>query len=193
MAITGANCSGRLRSSLRMPNRSRSRLSASWCAWMVTMRNAAPLFDVLAAQVGVIARHKDYQVLDLPAMQAILAGPPAATCTHPESQMTRVLFDCPDVPLSPAGPRVRLLVATSPATADSPSVGERRAEMVYELFVSTLLPRSAPKMCSICTCIAVPLRPFSRMKMRSKMPIVGFRTRLADRNVFRSWPSGYGI
>ncbi|HEU5379755.1 MAG TPA: hypothetical protein VFV38_30390 [Ktedonobacteraceae bacterium] len=29
-------------------------------------------------------------------------------------------------------------MATSPATADSPSVGERRAEMVYELFVSTL-------------------------------------------------------
>jgi hypothetical protein len=36
---------------------------------------------------------------------------------------------------------VRVLVVTSPATADSPSVGERRAEMVYERFVSTL---SAP-------------------------------------------------
>jgi hypothetical protein len=100
--------------------------------------NAAPLFDVLAARLGVIARHKDYQLLDLPAVQAVLAGPPAATCTHPESQMSRALFDCPDVPLSPAGPLVRLVVATSPATADSPSVGERRAEMVYELFVSTL-------------------------------------------------------
>jgi hypothetical protein len=100
--------------------------------------NAAPLFDVLAANLEVIARHKDYQLLDLPQVQAVLVAPPATTCTHPESQMTRALFDCSDVPLSPAGPRVRLLVATSPATADSPSVGERRAEMVYELFVSTL-------------------------------------------------------
>lgn len=55
--------------------------------------NAAPLFDVLAARLGVIARHKDYQLLDLPAVQAILVGSPAATCTHPESQMTRALFD----------------------------------------------------------------------------------------------------
>jgi hypothetical protein len=100
--------------------------------------NAAPLFDVLAARLGVRARHKDDQVLDLPAVHAILAGPPAATCTHSESQMTRVLCDCPDIPLSPAGPRVRVLVATSPATADSPSVGERRAEMVDERFISTV-------------------------------------------------------
>lgn len=62
----------------------------------------------------------------------------AATCTHPESQTTCVLFDCPAVPLSASGPSVRLIVATSPATPAPASVGEQRAETVYELFVSTL-------------------------------------------------------
>jgi hypothetical protein len=52
--------------------------------------------------------------------------------------MTRTLFDCPAVPLSPAGPTVRLLVATHPAISKPPAVGEQRAETVYELFVSTL-------------------------------------------------------
>ncbi len=100
--------------------------------------NAAPLFDVLAAHVGVIARHKDSQLLDLPAVQTVRAGPPAATCTHPESQMIRMLFDCPAVPLSAAGPVVRLLVATHLATAEPPPVGEQRGKTVSERFVSTL-------------------------------------------------------
>lgn len=100
--------------------------------------NAAPLSDVLASGLGVIARHKDYHLLDLAMVQAVLAAAPAATCTHPESQTTRTLFDCSSVPLSPAGPQVRLIVATHPATSDPPAVGEQRAETVYELFVSTL-------------------------------------------------------
>ncbi len=100
--------------------------------------NAAPLTDVVNSGLGLIARCKDYQVLELAQVQAVLAGPPAAICTHPESQMTRALFDCPAVPLSAAGPVVRLIVATSPAAAESPSVGEQRGESVYELFVSML-------------------------------------------------------
>lgn len=100
--------------------------------------NAAPLSDVLTSGLGVLARHKDYHLLDLAAVQAVLAAVPATTCTHPESQVTRTLFDCPSVPLSPAGPVVRLIVATHPATSDPPAVGEQRAETVYELFVSTL-------------------------------------------------------
>lgn len=41
---------------------------------------------------------------------------------------------------------MRLIVATSPATSASPSVGEQREEMVYELFVSTLpLPAFSAK------------------------------------------------
>jgi hypothetical protein len=100
--------------------------------------NAAPLSDALTSGLGLVARSKDYQLLDLAQVQSVLAEPPAAICTHPESQATRALFDCPAVPLSPAGPAVRLLVATSPATSASPLVGEQRAETVYELFVSTL-------------------------------------------------------
>lgn len=100
--------------------------------------SAAPLSDVLAAGLGVIARHKDYHLLDLAVVQAVLVAAPATTCTHPESQMTRTLFDCPAVPLSPAGPTVRVIVATHPTTSEPPSVGEQRAETVYELFVSTL-------------------------------------------------------
>jgi hypothetical protein len=100
--------------------------------------NAAPLSDVLTSGLGLIARSKDYQLLDLAQVQAALAGPSAAICTHPESQTTRALFDCPNVPLSPAGPLVRLIVATSSATPTPPSVGEQRGETVYELFVSTL-------------------------------------------------------
>ena len=100
--------------------------------------NAAPLRDVLSSGLGVIARHKDYHLLDLAVVQAVLATAPAASCTHPESQVTRTLFDCPAVPLSPTGPTVRVIVATHPATSDPPAVGEQRAETVYELFVSTL-------------------------------------------------------
>jgi len=100
--------------------------------------NAAPLSDVLTAGLGLIARSKDYSLLDLAQVQAALAGPPTATCTHPESQTTRTLFDCPHVPLSPAGPSKRLIVAASPALSTPPPVGEQRAEIVYELFVSTL-------------------------------------------------------
>ena len=33
--------------------------------------NAAPLFDVLTTRLGVIARHKDSQLLDLPQVQAV--------------------------------------------------------------------------------------------------------------------------
>src|SRR5258708_9363162 len=52
--------------------------------------------------------------------------------------MTRALYDCPVVPLTTAGPEVRLVVATHGAMSSSPSVGVERDGVVYELFVSTL-------------------------------------------------------
>src|SRR5712692_5669794 len=54
------------------------------------------------------------------------------------SGMTRALYDCPAVPLTTAGPEVRLVVATHGAMSSSPSVGVERDGVVYELFVSTL-------------------------------------------------------
>lgn len=47
--------------------------------------NAAPLSDGLTSGLGVIVRSKDSHLLDLAQVQAVLAGPPSATCTHPRS------------------------------------------------------------------------------------------------------------
>lgn len=48
--------------------------------------NAAPLSDVITSGLGLIARRTDDQVLDLVAVQVVLAGPPVAIWTHPERQ-----------------------------------------------------------------------------------------------------------
>ncbi len=100
--------------------------------------NAAPLSDVLTSGLGVIARSKDYALLDVPEVQAILAHPPDAASTHPESGMDRALYDCPDIPLTAGGPRVRLIVATHPAASTSPKIGKKRDGIIYELFVTRL-------------------------------------------------------
>jgi hypothetical protein len=100
--------------------------------------NAAPLSDVLAAGLGIIARSKDYTLLDLQVVQKRLTQPPDQECTHPESGTARVLYDCPEVPLTPGGPRLRLIVATHPATSSPPSIGVQREGMVSEVFVATL-------------------------------------------------------
>jgi len=100
--------------------------------------DAAPLIDVLTAGFGVIARSRDYHLLDLEVVQHALARAPDHMSTHPESGMTRALYDCKSVPLTPAGPEVRLVVATHGGTSSSPAVGVERDGMVYELFVSTL-------------------------------------------------------
>ena len=108
--------------------------------------NAAPLADVLTAGLGLIGRSKDYGLLDLPAVKAALAHPPVEVCTHPESRTERALFDCPQVPLCPTGPQVRLIVATHPASSSPPSIGVEREGMVYELFVTALpFPAFSPK------------------------------------------------
>lgn len=100
--------------------------------------HAAPPTDVLTSGLALLARSKDDHVLDLAQVQAVLLAPPAPTCLHPESQTTRSLFACLSVPLSPAGPLVRVLVATRPATSASPTVGEQRGETVSERVVSTV-------------------------------------------------------
>ncbi len=100
--------------------------------------DGAPLLDVVGAGLGVIARSRDYSLLALEAVKQVLSRPPAQVSTHPESGMSRTLYDCPAVPLTPTGPSVRLVVATH-ATADSaPPVGVERDGSVYELFVTTL-------------------------------------------------------
>ena len=100
--------------------------------------DAAPFLDVLSAGLGVIARSRAYHLLDLDEVSPRLLRAPDHVSTHPESGMTRALYDCPAVFLTPAGPEVRLVVATHPATSSSPTVGVERDGTVYELFVSTL-------------------------------------------------------
>lgn len=104
--------------------------------------NGAIVEDLARIGLGSIMRGKDYDLLDLPEIQARLALPPDQETTHPESGTCRALFDCPDVLLTPTGPRMRLIVATHPATATKAPIGVTRAEVVYELFY-TALPQDA--------------------------------------------------
>lgn len=98
--------------------------------------NGAIIADL--AGLGYVMRGKDYALLDLPQVQARLALPPDEQTTHLETGTCRALFDCPDLSLSPAGPRVRVIVATHPATTNAAKVGSTRGETVYELFYTAL-------------------------------------------------------
>src|SRR5712691_11545053 len=100
--------------------------------------NAAVLRDALETGLGLIGRSRDYALLDLAPVQAVLARPPIEICTHPESGAARALYDCPDIPLMAGGPRVRLIIASHPATSTSASIGKKRDGIIYELFVTRL-------------------------------------------------------
>src|SRR5579875_2418779 len=85
-------------------------------------------------------RGKAYDLLDLPQVQARLAQPPDQQTTHPETGTCRALFDFPDLTLSPAGPRTRVIVAAREAPDSPVKVGTTRGENVYELFYTALPP-----------------------------------------------------
>lgn len=102
--------------------------------------NGAIVADL--AGLGYVMRGKDYGLLDLPEVQARLARPSDQQTTHPETGTCRALFDCPDLRLSPTGPRTRVIVATHPATVTAAPIGTTRGEVVYELFY-TALPQGA--------------------------------------------------
>jgi hypothetical protein len=100
--------------------------------------DAAPLLDVISAGLAVIARSRAYHLLDLEVVQQHFLRAPDHVSTHPESGMTRALYDCASVPLTSTGPTVRLVVATHAVTGSASTVGVERNGTVYELFVSTL-------------------------------------------------------
>ncbi len=102
--------------------------------------NGAIVADL--AGLAYIMRGKDYDLLHLPEVQARLAQPPDQQTTHPETGTCRALFDCPDLLLTPTGPRARVIVATHPATEAAAKIGTTRGETVYELFY-TALPQGA--------------------------------------------------
>src|SRR5690349_6135439 len=69
--------------------------------------------------------------------------------THPinrrrrrQSGTSRALFDCLDIPLTPTGPLVRMLLAARPASASPPSIGVLRNGRVYEQFFTTVPPNA---------------------------------------------------
>jgi len=100
--------------------------------------DAAVLIDVLDASLGLIGRSRNYGLLDLAEVQAVLARPPALVCTHPESGALRALYDCPDIPLTAGGPRVRLIVASHASASTPQKIGKKRDGLIYELFVTRL-------------------------------------------------------
>src|SRR6266446_6610759 len=95
---------------------------------------------VLADLAGFsfVMRGKEYAVLDHPLVQARLHLPPDQLQHRPESQLVRSLYDCPDVPVGPAGVQCRVVVATHPAGNKKSRVGVTRSGVVYELFFTTL-------------------------------------------------------
>jgi hypothetical protein len=104
--------------------------------------NAAPLIDILTSGLGVIVRGKDYALLDLPVVQARLPLPPDEYSTHAESGTRRALFDFIEVPLTPSGPHVRMIVATRPATKTPAPIGVERSGIVCEIFFTSLPPQA---------------------------------------------------
>src|SRR5947199_4525102 len=56
--------------------------------------NAAVLTQVLDTTLGIIGRSRDYALLDLAVVQAVLACPPVEVCTHPGSGAARSLSEC---------------------------------------------------------------------------------------------------
>jgi hypothetical protein len=100
----------------------------------------AVLSDV--AGFAFVTRGKEYTALDHPLVQVRLHLPPDQVQQRPESQTVRSLYDCPQIPVGPAGVLYRVVVATHPATKKKSPVGVTRAGIVYELFF-TNLPQQA--------------------------------------------------
>src|SRR6266446_6040394 len=94
------------------------------------------------AGLSFVVRGKDYQLLDRAEVQARLHLPEDQQFSHPESQMVRTLYDCPEVSIGPSGLRCRVVVATHPAGTAKSRVGVTRDGVVYELFL-TSLPQQA--------------------------------------------------
>jgi hypothetical protein len=94
------------------------------------------------AGFSFVMRGKDYQLLDRPEIKLRLHLPPDQQFSRPESHLVRTLYDCPQVPIGPAGVCCRVVVATHPAGKTKSRVGVESDGVVYELFF-TKLPQGA--------------------------------------------------
>lgn len=102
--------------------------------------NGAVIDDL--ADLPFVMRGKDYSLLDRAEVQARLQLPPDQQTIHPESGTARLLYDCPELVITPKGSRCRVVIATHPAGAAKSRVGSIREGVVYELFF-TVLPQGA--------------------------------------------------
>jgi hypothetical protein len=100
--------------------------------------DGAIVADLLPTQIPWLMRGKDYGLLDLAPVKARLALPADAQFTHPESGTCRDVFDCGDLPVTSAGHRSRVIIATHPAGATASPIGVTREGVVYELFFTAL-------------------------------------------------------
>src|SRR5579885_2515455 len=85
---------------------------------------------------------KEYTVLDHPRVQARLHLPADQSQQRPASQITRSLYDCPDVPVGSGAVSCRVVVATHLEGPKKSPIGLTREGVVYELFF-TNLPQQA--------------------------------------------------
>jgi hypothetical protein len=111
--------------------------------------DAAPLADLLANDPdegtegpAVVVRGKAYHLIAQPAIQQRLQLPPDQVTVHPESGASRALYDCGPIQLAPAGPVMRMLLATHPAGSKLSPIGKVREGTVYEQFFTTLPPHA---------------------------------------------------
>ncbi len=86
--------------------------------------NGAVIDDL--ADLPFVMRGRDYQILDRAEVQARLQLPPDQQTVHPETGSARLLYDCPDLVITPAGKRCRVVIATHPARAAKSRVGSTR-------------------------------------------------------------------
>jgi hypothetical protein len=98
--------------------------------------NGAIVADL--AGLAYVMRGKDYQLLDLEAVQMRLLAPPDVEITHPETGTQRALFDFPHLLVTAASEPRRVIVATHPASAKPARIGTTRDNVVYELFYTAL-------------------------------------------------------
>jgi len=159
--------------------------------------DAAPLLDVLAAGLGVIARSRAYHLLDVEAVKQVLARAPSHVSTHPESGMTRALYDCASVPLTPGFQPDPKCVWSSQRMGLPPllqqSASSGTAWSTSCLSARFPRPRLPLRMCLTSTCIAARLRQCSLMKTTSKPRIGGIPTPHVARSLARSSRNGCGI
>ncbi len=154
--------------------------------------NGAIVADL--AGLAYVMRGKDYDLLNLPQVQTRLVQPPDQQTTHPETGTCRALFDCPDLPLTPTGPRARVIVATHQATSTVAPIGTTRGEVVYELFF-TALPVGAFTPADVMDLYLHRghSRRSSLMRIKNKTLTAGVLIRPAGRSSGRSSRSGSGI